>query len=82
MPDREIHCEFTERRYGMTGEDIHQWIDAPARDLGVLHRQLRHEYDEWVPTKFVRKYGVHLAKAIMRSHIWLDNNWKLVEKRF
>jgi hypothetical protein len=66
----------------MTGEDIHQWIDAPARDLGVLHRKLRHEYDEWVPTKFVRKYGVHLAKAIMRSHIWLDNNWKLVENRF
>jgi hypothetical protein len=82
MPTRKIHCEFTVREYGVTGEDIHKWMDAPARNLGISHRRLRHSYDEWVPKKFVRKYELWLAKAIMRSHIWLDNNWKWLKNRF
>jgi hypothetical protein len=82
MPERKIHNEFTEREYGVTGDDIHKWIDAPARNLGVLHRRLRHDYGDWIPKKFVRKYGVKRAKEIMRSHIWLDKNWKWLKDRF
>ena len=63
------------RARGVDGGDIHTWIDAPWRDLEVLHRRLRHDYDDWIPQRFVVRYGLHLAKAIMRSHIWLDKNW-------
>lgn len=82
MPKRKIHCEFTLRKYGVTGEDIHYWIDEPSRDLGVVHRILRHNYYDWIPQRFVYKYGLDLALDIMRSHIWLDENWRWYQHYF
>ena len=82
MPKRNLHNEFTEREYGVTGDDIHEWTDELSQELGVHHRQERHSYDEWLPYRFIKKYGLRLAKAIHRSHVWLDKNWKWLKDRF
>jgi hypothetical protein len=50
-------------------------MDEPSRDMGAIHRMLRHDYDDWIPQQFVDRYGLWMAKAIMRSHIYLDENW-------
>jgi hypothetical protein len=42
MPRRKQHREFTLRKYGVTGDDIHKWTDERYQDLGVRHRQERH----------------------------------------
>jgi hypothetical protein len=74
MPRSKQHRDFTLRKYGVTGDDIHVWTDERYQDLGVRHRQERHQYNEWLPKRFIHKYGLRLAKAIHRSHVWLDNN--------
>jgi len=82
MPTNFVHSVFTYRRYGVGGSDIHSWMDSPSRDLGKIHRLLRHDYDDWIPQRFVRKYGLWKAKAIMRSHIYRDRNWHWLKKIF
>jgi hypothetical protein len=57
-------------------------MDEPWNELGVIHRLLRHDYDDWIPQRFVNEYGLKLAKDVMRSHIWLDRNWKWYQYRF
>jgi hypothetical protein len=82
LPRRKIHCEFTKRRYRVTGESLHKWIDKPWRKLGIKHRMLRHDYEDWIPQRFVDEYGLPLAKSILRSHIWLDENWSWYKYEF
>ncbi|MCW4039195.1 MAG: hypothetical protein NWE83_00420 [Candidatus Bathyarchaeota archaeon] len=54
MPRRKQHREFTLRKYGVTGDDIHKWTDERYQDLGVRHRQERHQYNEWLPKRFIK----------------------------
>jgi hypothetical protein len=75
VPRRKIHNACTLRKYGVTGDDIHEWTDELYQELGIYHRQERHHYDEWLPWRFIKKYGLHRAKGIHRYHVWLDNNW-------
>ena len=75
MPNNKIHRIFTRRKYGVDGGDIHRWMDEPSQYLGPAHRILRHEYSLWIPNVFIEKFGLSLAQAIVRSHIWLDENW-------
>jgi len=82
MPPREIHCEFTRRKYGVTGEPFHKWIDELWKKLGPRHRQYRHYYNDWIPQRFIDMYGLDLARKIIRSHIWLDDNWDWYKYKF
>jgi hypothetical protein len=75
MPPNRIHGIFTSLRYGVSGKDLHTWIDRPSEIFGKEHRIYRHDYSMWIPQKFVNRYGLKLARAIVRSHIWLDKNW-------
>ena len=81
MPENKIHRWFTNRRYRVDGGDIHKWMDEPAQRFGIEHRQYRHDPLMWIPEPFERKYGLDLARAIVRSHIWLDNNWNRYKEK-
>lgn len=72
MPNREEHCKHTMERYGVTGEDIHEWMDEPSLLLGPEHRGERHDPQQSLPQIFVNKYGSELARNIMLDHIFLD----------
>jgi hypothetical protein len=39
MPRKRIHGIFTSR-YGVTGDEIHMWIDKPSETYGIEHRIL------------------------------------------
>lgn len=65
-------------RYGVTGSDIHAWMDEPSQLYGSSHRWTRHNA-KMVPKKFIEKYGAELARAIMIDHILLDRkNYKII----
>ncbi|MFC1803850.1 hypothetical protein ACFL0D_07800, partial [Thermoproteota archaeon] len=74
MPRNRIHRIFTYQRYGVTGKDIHRWMDKPSNIYMRMYRKVRNNYSMWIPNRFVRKYGLGLARAIAQSHIWLDKN--------
>lgn len=42
MPSLRVHCAVSKDRTGFNFEELHKWIDAPAKDLGVNHRVERH----------------------------------------
>jgi hypothetical protein len=45
-------------------------MDEPWRDLGIIHRLLRHDYDDWIPQIFVDEYGLTQAKAFARARMY------------
>lgn len=72
MPSREEHCQHTLERYGVMGEDIHEWMDEPSLILGPEHRNERHDPKQEIPPIFITKYGEELARNIILDHIFLD----------
>src|SRR4030042_1705722 len=72
MGNKDEHCRYTFERYGVTGEDIHKWMDEPAKISNVGHRKYRHIPSQSVPKMFIEKYGFHLARYIIIDHILLD----------
>ena len=41
MPNRDEHSKHTLSRYGVTGEDIHEWMDELTLIMGPEHRDER-----------------------------------------
>ena len=74
MPNYKEHCEHTLSKYGVSGEDIHTWMDEPVRFCGQSHRQFRHNSNtvKEVGRIFGSRYGRELAENIAIDHIMLD----------
>jgi hypothetical protein len=74
MPNHEEHCLHSQRRYGIRGDEIHSWMDSPAREHGVFHRRFRHDPSSVrvVGDIFGNKYGKDLAEAVAWDHIFYD----------
>jgi len=66
------HANHTKEIYGITGEDIHKWIDNPVKLFGVNHRTIRHDPNQDIPKIFIDKYGLELARNIIIDHMILD----------
>jgi len=77
MPPNEKHREYTYGKLGVSGWDIHYWMDALWLEYGADHRDFRHDPEVWIPDRFVRKYGLRLARLIVRTHIELDYDIEL-----
>ncbi len=45
MPSGAVHRFFDKLLFGEDGDDIHKWMDAPAKWLGPNHRKVRHDLD-------------------------------------
>lgn len=75
MPLNAEHALHTLKRYGVTGEDIHKWMDEPSRVIGN-HRKFRHDPEQQIPKIFLKKYGDELARNIILDHIFLDMQYK------
>ena len=82
MPDLEQHCTISKQRIGFGFEDLHRWIDEPAKTkgLGVDHRIERHAYtvkdDEYIKDYWELKKGPGWGeKAVIEwlFHIAIDN---------
>ena len=71
MPNNDEHSSHTLHRYGVSGSDIHAWMDAPSQIYGSSHRWTRHNA-KMIPKKFIEKYGEEQARAIIIDHIILD----------
>ena len=72
MPINEMHSDYTFQMYGVKASDLHRWMDEPWEIHGKSHRQTRHNAN-FIPKKFIDKYGKELAQVIMEDHILLDN---------
>lgn len=75
MPSHEEHCQHALKRYGVRGDDIHQYLDEPCRFVGQGHREFRHDSNtlKLVGQIFGKKYGRELAENIALDHIMLDH---------
>jgi len=71
MPRRSEHTEHTMSKYGVTGDDIHVWMDEPGMIFGPSHAAERHDPDQIIPNVFVMKYGEELARDIIHDHLFL-----------
>ncbi len=76
MTGNREHCSHTLELFGVTGKDIHRWMDAPAKEFGQGHRKTRHNADLEIPQVFIDRYGDELARKIVLDHIKLDNRHK------
>jgi hypothetical protein len=47
-------------------------IDELCLKYSKDHREYRHEPWMWIPYRFVRKYGLELARLIVWTHIEMD----------
>jgi hypothetical protein len=79
MPRRSEHTEHTISKYGVTGEDIHIWMDEPGKIYGSSHASDRHDRDQIIPHEFVMKYGEELARDIIQDHLYLHQLEKQIE---
>lgn len=55
MPNLKTHCAISLKRTGFDFKELHQWIDAPLKELGYNHRTKRHSYNE-KEEKFIEEY--------------------------
>ncbi len=45
MPNLATHCAISKKRTGNDFKELHEWMDAPAAELGYDHRTVRHAYN-------------------------------------
>ena len=78
MPLDKEHCDNTMRMYGVTGTDIHYYMDSPSKEFGPLHQRLRHDLEtvKYIGKTFRKKYGKNLAEDIAQLHIKNDKKKK------
>jgi len=83
MPNLEVHCRRTLKRYGAEGRDIHEWLDKPSRKYAGAHRQFRHDTEtiKLVGEIFGKTYGKSLAENIALDHIMLDHEEEIKRNR-
>ena len=79
MPRRSEHSEHTMSKYGVTGEDIHVWMDEPGMTYGPSRASERHDRDQIIPHEFVIKYGEELARDIIHDHLYLHELEKQID---
>jgi hypothetical protein len=75
MPSHEEHCQHSEKRYGVRGDDIHTWIDEPSQISGGSHRNYRHDLNS-LPTAiqiFGKLYGAEMVENIFLDHLKADS---------
>jgi len=80
MPGVTEHSRITKKRYGVSGENVHRWMDEPQKLFGSNHRTVRHGIEQEIPSIFVDEYGEELARNIMIDHILLDNDPNSIRK--
>jgi len=83
MTRHEEHCQHTLKRYGITGDDIHKWMDEPSQISGASHRQFRHDLDS-LPIAidvFGKKYGAEMVENIFLDHLKADSEEARREKK-
>ena len=75
MPSLREHCKQSLDIYGVSGEEIHKWMDEPVKLYGgTSHRNERHDKDQDLPVSFIKKYGTTTARNIMLDHLLLDSD--------
>ena len=72
MPNVEQHCEISKKRTKKEYRGLHEWIDAPKKELGKNHRIERHADNEFYRDFIKKKWG---EKAVIEwlYHIAIDN---------
>jgi hypothetical protein len=79
MPSLRVHCAVSRERTGFDFKELHEWIDALSKELGMNHRTERHAYnleEEKKIAEFWNKKGEGMGeKAVVEwlFHIALDN---------
>ena len=82
MPQHEEHCQHSEKRYGVRGDEIHSWIDEPSQISGGSHRNFRHDLNS-LPTAiqlFCKTYGAEIVEDIFLDHLKADSEEKRRQK--
>lgn len=85
MKTCEEHCEHTRKRYGISGREIHEWMDSPVKVVGALHRKFRHDIKKDLPAAhaiFDRYYGPTMVENIFLDHLIADSPKKNRKEAF
>ena len=80
MANLSEHSRHTLKRYGVTGESIHRWMDEPSQIDGE-HRRFRHEVNTEIPREYIKEFGEELSRNILLDHIDLDKHTVSESKR-
>jgi len=62
----------TKKRYGVTGKNLHRWIDEPSLLLAGSHRKYRHDPNTELPLIYIEEFGKERARDIHLDHLYLD----------
>lgn len=72
MPNIETHCDISKLRTRETYKELHEWIDAPSKELGVNHRIERHSDNE-IYREYIKERWGKRAVIEWLFHIAIDN---------
>jgi len=73
MPNVDIHCKISKARtQGDEFRELHEWIDAPQKDLGINHRIERHSLND-IYLKYIEKHWGKSGVIEWLFHIAIDN---------
>jgi len=72
MPSVEAHCKISKHRTGNEYRDLHDWIDAPKKELGLNHRIERHSDNE-IYRKYIRENWGEKGVIEWLFHIAIDS---------
>jgi len=70
MPNLKEHEEKSLERYGKKFTELHMWMDAPVKVLGLHHRKLRHDLKQ-TPLEARQLFGEN-ADNVCIDHIIMD----------
>ncbi len=69
MPNLEDHCKISVARTGRTYADLHSWMDKYCKELGVRHREKRHDPAD---SEYVRRRWGNEGVEEFHVHIIVD----------
>jgi len=72
MPSIEEHCKMSLKRTHKDYRELHEWIDAPASELGINHRIERHS-DNAIYRECIEKRWGDKGVIEWLFHIAVDN---------
>jgi len=72
MPNLETHCMISKCRTKNEYHDLHEWIDAPSKELKINHRIERHSDNE-VYRKYIREKWGERGVIEWLFHIAVDS---------
>ena len=78
MPRLRLHMKYSKKRTGNDYRKLHEWMDAPQKELGINHRTERHDtgYIPFIKKEYGREGVYEFLMHIAADYKSTARKWK------